>query len=182
MMLAQMTPTQREIADRSRAFHAAIAARAVTQKQPAERTFAVKGDYARPKPADPVQELKPARVEILVWPVIPVEQPEADANGKRPDPLLSKIKREICLFYNKTESVLISERKTADVVYPRQIAMYLCKVLTTRSLPEIGRRFGDRDHSTVIFAVLKIQRNILQDENLAHEIAVLIENITGVQK
>jgi chromosomal replication initiator protein len=58
-------------------------------------------------------------------------------------------------------------------VRPRQIAMYLAKTLTLRSLPEIGRRFGGRDHTTVLHAVRKIESLIGTDNGLAAEIEVL---------
>ena len=55
---------------------------------------------------------------------------------------------------------LISARRTANVVRPRQVAMYLARVLTLRSLPDIGRRFGNRDHTTILHAVRKIQAQV----------------------
>jgi chromosomal replication initiator protein len=58
-------------------------------------------------------------------------------------------------------------------VRPRQIAMYLAKVLTLRSLPEIGRLFGGRDHTTVLHAVRKIEGLVQGDKALAEEIEVL---------
>jgi chromosomal replication initiator protein len=57
---------------------------------------------------------------------------------------------------------------------PRQIGMYLAKKLTSRSLPEIGRRFGGRDHSTVLHAVRKIEDLVKTDDRLAREVALLI--------
>jgi chromosomal replication initiator protein len=59
------------------------------------------------------------------------------------------------------------------VVRPRQIAMYLAKTLTLRSLPEIGRRFGGRDHTTVLHAVRKIEGLVDSDATLADEIELL---------
>jgi chromosomal replication initiator protein len=59
------------------------------------------------------------------------------------------------------------------VVKPRQIAMYLAKVLTPRSLPEIGRRFGGRDHTTVLHAVRKIEGLAKTDTNLNEELELL---------
>ncbi len=56
------------------------------------------------------------------------------------------------------------------MVRPRQIAMYLAKSLTLRSLPEIGRRFGGRDHTTVLHAVRKIEGMVMKDQELATEI------------
>jgi chromosomal replication initiator protein len=60
---------------------------------------------------------------------------------------------------------MLSARRARSVARPRQIAMYLSKQLTTRSLPEIGRKFGGRDHTTVIHAVRKIEQ--LRDEDPA---------------
>ena len=68
---------------------------------------------------------------------------------------------------------LLSSRRTANVVRPRQVAMYLAKTLTLRSLPEIGRRFGGRDHTTVLHAVRKIENLVGADSSLAEEIESL---------
>jgi chromosomal replication initiator protein len=67
----------------------------------------------------------------------------------------------------------LSSRRTANVVRPRQIAMYLAKTLTLRSLPEIGRRFGGRDHTTVLHAVRKIEGLVGSDTALSDEIELL---------
>ncbi|KAF0124227.1 MAG: dnaA, partial [Methylocystaceae bacterium] len=66
------------------------------------------------------------------------------------------------------------------VVRPRQIAMYLSKVLTLRSLPEIGRRFGGRDHTTVLHAVRKIEELAAKDKGLA-EVIELLKRILSEQ-
>jgi chromosomal replication initiator protein len=76
--------------------------------------------------------------------------------------------------YNVAKADLLSPRRARTVVVPRQIGMYLAKKLTTRSLPEIGRRFGGRDHSTVLHAVRKIDEQIRSDEKLAKDVAMLI--------
>lgn len=60
-----------------------------------------------------------------------------------------------------------SDRRMKYIVRPRQIAMFLCKTMTRRSLPEIGRRFGDKDHSTVLHAVRKIESMIASDPKFA---------------
>lgn len=83
------------------------------------------------------------------------------------------ILRVVSKHYNVTRADLLSSRRTANVVRPRQIAMYLAKVLTLRSLPEIGRRFGGRDHTTVLHAVRKIEGLVQGDKALAEEIEVL---------
>jgi chromosomal replication initiator protein len=86
---------------------------------------------------------------------------------------IEEIQRIVARHYNVSRSDLLSARRTANVVRPRQIAMYLAKTLTLRSLPEIGRRFGGRDHTTVLHAVRKIETLIGTDNGLAAEIEVL---------
>jgi chromosomal replication initiator protein len=83
------------------------------------------------------------------------------------------ILRIVAKHFGVTRSDLLSSRRTANVVRPRQIAMYLAKTLTLRSLPEIGRRFGGRDHTTVLHAVRKIDANVAADKALAEEVEVL---------
>ncbi len=86
---------------------------------------------------------------------------------------IEDIQRIVARQYNVSRSDLLSSRRTANVVRPRQIAMYLAKTLTLRSLPEIGRRFGGRDHTTVLHAVRKIEGLIGTDNSLAAEIESL---------
>ncbi len=76
--------------------------------------------------------------------------------------------------FNVARTDLLSPRRARIVVVPRQIGMYLAKKMTSRSLPEIGRRFGGRDHSTVLHAVRKIEELIKTDDKLAREVALLI--------
>ncbi len=83
------------------------------------------------------------------------------------------ILRIVAKHYGVSRADLLSSRRTANVVRPRQIAMYLAKTLTLRSLPEIGRRFGGRDHTTVLHAVRKIEGLVQGDKVLADEIEVL---------
>lgn len=68
---------------------------------------------------------------------------------------------------------LLSSRRSRDVVRPRQIAMYLAKSLTARSLPEIGRRFGGRDHTTVLHSVRKVEQLMKDDGDLQQEVELL---------
>ncbi len=86
---------------------------------------------------------------------------------------IEEIQRAVARQYNVSRSDLLSARRTANVVRPRQIAMYLAKTLTLRSLPEIGRRFGGRDHTTVLHAVRKIETLVGSDTALADEIELL---------
>jgi chromosomal replication initiator protein len=83
------------------------------------------------------------------------------------------ILRIVAKHYGVSRADLLSSRRTANVVRPRQIAMYLAKTLTLRSLPEIGRRFGGRDHTTVLHAVRQIEGLVQGDKGLAEEIEAL---------
>jgi chromosomal replication initiator protein len=86
---------------------------------------------------------------------------------------IEDIQKLVASRYNVSRSDILSERRTAAVVRPRQIAMYLSKVLTLRSLPEIGRRFGGRDHTTVLHAVRKIEKALNEDHALNDEVELL---------
>jgi chromosomal replication initiator protein len=87
---------------------------------------------------------------------------------------IEDIMKVVGRHYNVARADLLSPRRARSVVVPRQIGMYLAKKLTSRSLPDIGRRFGGRDHSTVLHAVRKIDEEIRKDEKLARDVALLI--------
>lgn len=80
-----------------------------------------------------------------------------------------------------TMADLKSARRTAKVVGARQVAMYLAKTLTGRSLPEVGRRFGGRDHTTVLHAVRKIEGLLVKDAELAARVDRIKENIPEIR-
>lgn len=86
---------------------------------------------------------------------------------------IEDIQKVVARHYNVSRSDILSSRRTATVVRPRQIAMYLAKTLTLRSFPEIGRRFGGRDHTTVLHAVRKIEGLVSNDNALSEELEVL---------
>ncbi|HLJ71514.1 MAG TPA: chromosomal replication initiator protein DnaA [Roseiarcus sp.] len=86
---------------------------------------------------------------------------------------IEDIQKLVANRFSVTRADILSARRTATVVKPRQIAMYLAKVLTPRSLPEIGRRFGGRDHTTVLHAVRKIEGLAKTDANLNEELELL---------
>ena len=92
-----------------------------------------------------------------------------DAKRVRIEDILKAVSRH----YKVPRNELLSARRSRDVVRPRQIAMYLAKALTARSLPEIGRRFGGRDHTTVLHSVRKVEQMIKDDIELGQEIELL---------
>ena len=86
---------------------------------------------------------------------------------------IEDIQKRVASHYNVSRADLLSSRRTAAVVMPRQIAMFLAKSLTLRSLPEIGRRFGGRDHTTVLHAVRKIDNLCNTNTTLRDEVDLL---------
>jgi chromosomal replication initiator protein len=83
---------------------------------------------------------------------------------------VDKIQNIVSNYFNIALSEMLSQRRSRPLARPRQIAMYLAKKMTTRSLPEIGRRFANRDHTTVIHAVKTITRLSEQDDEMKKNI------------
>ena len=91
---------------------------------------------------------------------------------------IGDIQRRVCEFYNLRMPDLLSPRRHRAIARPRQVAMYLAKLLTTASLPEIGRKFDGRDHTTVIHAVKKIDALIASDPAINADIAKLQRDLS----
>ena len=83
---------------------------------------------------------------------------------------IEDIQKVVSRHFGVSKSDLLSERRHRSVVWPRQIGMYLSKQMTSRSLPEIGRRFGGRDHTTVLHAIRKIEDQIASNPRLKEEL------------
>ena len=86
---------------------------------------------------------------------------------------IEEIIRKVADHYNLRMTDLMSARRSRSIARPRQVAMFLSKMLTSKSLPEIGRRFGGRDHTTVIHAVRKIEELKFVDAQLSEEVEIL---------
>ncbi|MGR3377422.1 chromosomal replication initiator protein DnaA [Salipiger abyssi] len=86
---------------------------------------------------------------------------------------IEEIQRKVAEHYHIRLSDLIGPKRVRNFARPRQVAMYLCKQLTARSLPEIGRRFGGRDHTTVMHGVKRIEELRSQDSQIADDIELL---------
>jgi chromosomal replication initiator protein len=89
------------------------------------------------------------------------------------------IQKAVAEHYALKQADLISERRARAVARPRQVAMWLAKQITTRSLPDIGRRFGGRDHTTVLHAVRRIEALKAEDAAIARDIDVLLRKLRG---
>jgi len=86
---------------------------------------------------------------------------------------IEEIQKKVADHYNIRLADMHSPRRSRSVARPRQIAMYLAKFITSRSLPEIGRKFGGRDHTTVMHAVKKIEEIKHADNNFNEDIELL---------
>ena len=82
-----------------------------------------------------------------------------------PHPTVSEVMFAVCRHYRLPRIEMVSMRRAREVARPRQVAMYLSKRLTPLSLPNIGKIFGDRDHTTVIHACRQIEKLMLSDPN-----------------
>lgn len=101
--------------------------------------------------------------------------------GDQKPPSIDQVKRAVMTVFDVTKTDLESARRSRSIAYPRQIAMYLCRKMTTRSLPQIGRYFGNRDHTTVLYAVRKLEDLISTDDVLKSDIDKVEAAIAEVQ-
>ena len=146
-----------------------------------------KARLARFEKASAKYNMAPFEITVPREPPEPVLPPISDEQIKEAQEILQRkgfvsqveiIQRVVLAkFPHVTLSDLKSNRRTAKVVLPRQIGMYLCKELTNKSYPDIGRRFGGRDHTTVIHAVKKITEMVRDNEVFARFISDMREAI-----
>lgn len=134
-----------------------------------------------------IRELEGALVSLIAYSTItnkPLNMATASEALKDilPPPQPKKITIEtiqnaVSKFYGIEISELLSKKRNKQVVYPRQIAMYLCRRLTDASFPQIGEQFGGRDHTTVMHANEKIERDIQTDSELSANVTNLCKKI-----
>jgi len=92
---------------------------------------------------------------------------------------VERIQQAVAKHFGVERADILSARRTKDVTRPRQVAMYLSKRLTLKSLPEIGRRFGGRDHSTALHGIRKIERLIETDAVLFNLVSIIAQELGG---
>jgi chromosomal replication initiator protein len=95
--------------------------------------------------------------------------------GEMPEISVEQIQQTVVERFGITAQELTGDRRSQSIVYPRQVAMYLCRELTDSSLPKIGKKFGGRDHTTVIHATSKIAKLIKEDRNVYN----LVQELTA---
>lgn len=162
-----------EIHARRQRFHAEIARRAALVQPKAVLTYSIPNDPpGKPKTRpEPMRRLTP---DVVVPQTMPEWYPFMwfwdliDAQ-LRPPASVASIQLAVCKKFGIERADMLCSRRVEKFVFPRQVAMYLCRQ-TGRSLPEIGRRFGGKDHTTILHASRKIETLIQSDPDLAQKI------------
>ena len=126
-----------------------------------EPVIVIEAPLPPPPPAPPVPEVAPISECIS----------EIDEGPRRPT--IQEIKKSVCQHFDITFADIESRRRDAKIVRPRQIVYYLCRRLTSRSLPEIARRLGHRDHTTALSGIKRIESLIVHDQALAKAVSTL---------
>jgi chromosomal replication initiator protein len=94
-----------------------------------------------------------------------------------PAPMIAHIQATVAAYYHLDRMAMTSQRRDKSVSHPRQLAMYLCRELTPRSLPDIGRRFGNRDHTTVMHAIKAVEKRLAGDWELRADLLAIRERL-----
>ena len=119
----------------------------------------------------------PRKLTVLAWPLVILDEAQAilrpHLRGGEKRITVDDIQKATAEHFGLKQADLISERRNRAIARPRQAAMWLAKQMTTRSLPDIGRRFGGRDHTTVLHAVRKIEALVAKDTALSEEVESL---------
>lgn len=182
--LQNFTPTQVEAVSRRKAFRARIARKAAELKAKRDRQAITEFDRRVTPPvmaiepeAFPAEPDPPGFAPSMIWPAFVAPAPD------RRFIRVAEVQAVVCGYFSYlTIRDLKSVDRTLPVVVPRQIGMYLSKHFTNSSYPQIGRMFGNRDHTTVLHGVRKIAALIKTDESVAFDVASLTEMITGFKQ
>ena len=135
-----------------------------------------------------IRELEGALIRIIAYSSLTNREVTVDLASEALKDIISKkqgrhvtidtIQDIVSSYFNLRVDDLKSQRRTRNVAYPRQIAMYLSRKLTDMSLPKIGEEFGGRDHTTVIHAYEKISENLKTDDSLQHTVNDITKKLT----
>jgi len=144
--------------------------------------------YIATKIKSNIRELEGALIRVIAYSSLTNREVTVDLATEALKDIISKkqgkhvtidsIQDVVSSYFNLRVEDLKSQRRTRNVSYPRQIAMYLSRKLTDMSLPKIGEEFGGRDHTTVIHAYEKISGNLKTDDSLQHTINELTKKVT----
>lgn len=174
---ARTTPTQQAALLHQARFRANIEARSIAAQQKDEPVvIAAPRMLALPAPLISERERLISEIGKLSERLSEIDEEIVRAG---PRLTVGGIQRAVIKFYDTTLTELISNRRDAPTVHKRQVAMYLSKTLTPKSLVLIGKMYGDRDHTTVLHAVRKIANDMKTNTDLAREISDLTAFITS---
>ena len=144
--------------------------------------------YIATKIKSNIRELEGALIRIVAYSSLTNREITVDlatealkdiiSNKQNKSITIDLIQDVVAAYFNLRVEDLKSQRRTRNVAYPRQIAMYLSRKLTDMSLPKIGEEFGGRDHTTVIHAYEKISETLNNDESLEHTINDITKKLT----
>lgn len=129
------------------------------------------------KPSHDAEAWRPRTIGKAVWGFAEGNQPYVP-----PTPSARAIQNAVCAFYGVTLIDMLSPRRDANIVRPRQVAVYLCKQLTMLSMPKIGKMFGDRDHTTILAANRKIAGLLKTNAALVTEVAELTAQLVEAER
>lgn len=163
------TPSQRLAAEARHIRLGRIAQRAVV-----DTGIVLRPAQVEPEPVDIGDDDWAERQKKIPLPKAPWFEIIAEIAAVEPTrPTIEQIQRACCEHYELSRTDFLAPRRTAYIVFARQVAMYLCKALTLRTLPEIGRRFVHRDHTTVLYSVRKITALMSINPILSAEVELL---------
>ncbi len=144
--------------------------------------------YIATKIKSNIRELEGALIRIVAYSSLTNREITVDlasealkdiiSNKQTKNITIELIQETVSEYYNLKVEDFKSQRRTRNVAYPRQIAMYLSRKLTDMSLPKIGEEFGGRDHTTVIHAYEKISESLKSDESLQHTVNDITKKLT----
>jgi len=133
-----------------------------------------------------IRELEGALNRLLVFQKINNKPPDLNTTKKLLENLIHPVKKSVSFqkiiktvssFYDLTEKDLLLDTRRKEIVKPRQIAMYLLREELNESYPAIGRKFGGKDHTTIIYACEKIKKELKQNDNLLTEINLIKQRL-----
>lgn len=163
---------------------------AILQKKAELRNFVLTQEVAyaiAERVTTNIRELEGALNRVIAWCTLNKIMPTVEIveeilketfprQAKKPVSI-NKIQNAVCSYFNVSKAELIGSKRNASISYIRQIAMYLCRTLTDESLPSIGKYFGGRDHSTVLYACEKISNLMKTERQVLDHINTLIRII-----
>lgn len=127
----------------------------------------------------PAVKIDPRPIPVICEEVrVPVLCEYCGAPAKPMPTLVAHIQQTVAAYYGLDPSLMVSAQRRQSISHPRQVAMFLASQLTPKSLPEIGRRFGGRDHTTVMHAIRVVTHRIEADAELALDVEVLRERLS----